>query len=670
MCGICGIAVPPGAGAPDLDLLQRMMARLAHRGPDGCGMFRDAGAALGHTRLAIIDVAGGAQPLSNEDSSIWITFNGEIFNYLELAEELVGLGHRMRTRSDTEVIVHAYEQWGSGCFARFNGQWALALWDRRARRLVLSRDRLGVRPLYYAWRGRTLLFASEVKSIFADPQVPRGFDPAGLAETFTFWCPVAPRTPFEGVSNLPPGHAAVLEQGRFEISPYWSLDFPDAGREGCQNLSENAARLREALVQAARLRFVRSDVPVGAYLSGGIDSSVTAAIVSRYTRAPLTTFSLRFTDPEFDEGPYQEEMARRLGADHRSIAVAAADIGAAFPEVVWHAESPVLRAAPAPLFLLSRLVRDSGFKVVVTGEGADEVLAGYDIFREAKVRLFWSRDPSSRKRGRAAELLYPWMERSPSAAPAFARAFFGRNLDPGDPGLSHRPRWDSTAAVRALLTHDMGEAAGRHAVDAELLGRLPAGHERWDPTCRAQWLEMSTLLPGYILSSQGDRMLMANSVEGRFPFLDRDVVELSNGLPARHKLLALDEKHILKHAFADLIPTSILTRPKQPYRAPDAASFFLGRPLDWVAEVTDTDALRDAGVFSPGAVALLLEKCRRVRGERMSNTDNMRILAVLSTMLAHRAFIRGDGRGSREERLPRMPAVFDMLKPGTENGGQ
>jgi asparagine synthase (glutamine-hydrolysing) len=213
MCGICGIVVPRGGEPPDHRLLQRMMGRMRHRGPDGSGWYRDAGAALGHTRLAIIDVAGGTQPLSNEDGTTWISFNGEIFNYVEIAGELAGRGHRLRTRSDTEVIVHAFEEWGTGCFERFNGQWAIALWDCRARRLVLSRDRLGVRPLYHAWSGGRFLFASEIKALFADPGLGRRFDPAGLSETFTFWCPVAPRTVFEGVAELEPGHYAVLEDG-------------------------------------------------------------------------------------------------------------------------------------------------------------------------------------------------------------------------------------------------------------------------------------------------------------------------------------------------------------------------------------------------------------------------------------------------------------------------
>ncbi len=661
MCGICGVVT--GGPPPDVDLVLRMIGRLRHRGPDGSGYVRDADAALGHARLAIIDTAGGAQPLSNEDGSLWISFNGEIFNYVELGAELRARGHTFRTASDTEVIVHAWEEWGEAAFSRFNGQWALALWDRAHRRLILSRDRLGVRPLFYARTGGRLVFASEVKALFADPSIPRALDPLGLDQTLTYWSPVAPRTSFTGIQQLEPGYVAILDSDGFRKRPYWTIGFPPRGKEPCQEVSANAGSLREAVVEATRLRFLRSDVPVGAYLSGGIDSAVTAAAVTAYTDAPLDTFSLRFADAEFDEGHYQDLMARRLGTRHHEVVVAPADIAAVFPEVVRHAEAPLLRAAPAPLYLLSRLVRDSGYKVVVTGEGSDEVLGGYDIYREARVREFWTRDPASTLRGRAAELLYPWMARSPGGAPAFARSFFGQNLDAADPALSHRPRWQSTAALKTLLTSQWQARCAESGAPDDLIAALPRDSSDWDPLARAQWLEMSTLLPGYILSSQGDRMLMANGVEGRFPFLDRDVVDLANTLPARHKLSGLEEKYLLKRAFADIVPAEIVQRPKQPYRAPDAASFFVPDAPDWVAEVTSDAAIEQAGVFDSRSVRGLFAKCGRTAGRNLGNTDNMRVLAVLSTQLLHHQFIAGDG-GDGDDR-PSLPlTAIDLTREG------
>ncbi|GAA1026505.1 asparagine synthase (glutamine-hydrolyzing) [Virgisporangium ochraceum] len=652
MCGIAGM-VSLGS-TPDLDVLLRMMGQLVHRGPDGCGYFRDEHAALGHTRLAIIDTAGGAQPLCNEDGNLWVSFNGEIFNYVELREELRGHGHTFRTASDTEVIVHAWEQWGAECFRRFNGQWALALWDRRERRLILSRDRLGVRPLYLVRSPGAVRFASEVKALFADPSVTREFDPAGLDQVLTYWSTVAPQTVFQGVEQLKPGHYAVLDDKGFRAAPYWTVGFPARGEPG-PDIHESAEALREKLVEAARLRFLRSDVPVGAYLSGGLDSSITAALVARYTDAPLHTFSLRFSSEEFDEGRYQKEMTAVLGTQHRDIVVGPADIAGIFPEVIRHTEAPILRAAPAPLFLLSKLVRDDGYKVVVTGEGADEVFGGYDIFREARVRQFWASDPDSAKRARAAELLYPWMVRSPGRTPAFARSFFGRNLDPADPVLSHRPRWDSTAVLKGMLANPT--QAGTDP--AGLVDAMPAESKDWDLLGRGQWLEMTTLLPGYILASQGDRMLMANSVEGRFPFLDANVVEFANALPARHKLFGLEEKYVVKRAFADVVPKSILRRPKQPYRAPDAASLFAAGTPEWFDAVTSEAAVRAAGVFKPEMVARLIAKGVRTGGENMTNTDSMRIMAVVSTQLTHATFIAETPSGAE---LPDIQVAVDLTR--------
>lgn len=659
MCGICGIV--DYESTPDLPLLRAMMDRLDHRGPDGTGYFRDRRATLGHTRLAIIDQAGGAQPLANEDERYWVTFNGEIFNYVELREQLRDRGHRFRTASDTEVIVHAWEEWGQSCFSRFNGQWALAIWDRFRRRLVLSRDRLGVRPLYYTTDGGRLLFASEVKALFADQSIPRVLDPIGLEQTLTFWSTVAPRTVFEGIRQLEPGHLAVFDDAGLRTTAYWAPEFPPRGHEPLADSRSNVEELRERIIEAVRLRFLRSDVPVAAYLSGGIDSSVAAAVMSEYTDVPLHTFSLRFADAEFDEGSYQQEMVSRLGAEHRDVVVADADIANVFPEVIWHAETPVLRSAPAPLFLLSRLVRDNGYKVVVTGEGADEVLGGYDLFREARVRQFWAKDPLSTKRSRAAELLYPWMARSPGHAPAFARSFFGRNLDPDDPAMSHRPRWDSTVALKALLVPELRQRGGADLADA-LVARIPANGSGWDPLARAQWLEMATLLPGYILASQGDRMLMGNSVEGRFPFLDRDVVAFASQLPARDKLFGLQEKYLLKRAFHGLIPPGILNRPKQPYRAPDAAAFFSGgRASGWVEEVTAPETVREAGVFDPARVSGLVAKCARTRGLNLGNTDSMRIVAVLSTQLVHQEFVRGTGLTSAVKTRTKPVVAIDRV---------
>jgi asparagine synthase (glutamine-hydrolysing) len=662
MCGICGVVDEDGT--PDVVLIERMMATLRHRGPDGAGWFRDDRVGLGHVRLSIIDPAGGSQPMADAEERVWITFNGEIFNYVELRQELRERGHRFRTTSDTEVVVAAWLEWGAGCFDRLNGQWALALWDRQRGELVLSRDRFGVRPLYYARVGRRLVFASEVKALFCDQDVPRALDPAGMDETFTYWSPVAPRTAFQGVQQLEPGHFAVWRDGTLRRTPYWQMEFPERGAEPSRDLAKNTILLREKVIEAARLRFERSDVPVGAYLSGGLDSSITAGVLATYTDATLDTFSLRFTDPDLDEGGFQSLMAQRLGTRHHQLMVGPRQIHDVFPEVVRHAETPLLRAAPAAMYLLSQAVREAGYKVVVTGEGADEMLAGYDIFREARVRRFWANEPSSQLRGRSVELLYPWMTRSPTQVPAFAQSFFGQGLDLDDPAASHRPRWNSTSALKSLISPDF-KAAG--APGADVVAMLPAASRGWDPLSRAQWLEVTTLLSGYLLSSQGDRMLMANSVEGRFPFLDKDVVELAGSVPSWQKLMGLDEKFLLKRAFADLVPESIVSRPKQPYRTPDAASFFTDvSSSSWLGDVTSPAAVRGAGVFDPERVEALLRKCAARAGTGMSNTDNMRAVAVISTQLVHQLFVaQGPSPAARTD-LPPLTVRADYSRAGSD----
>jgi asparagine synthase (glutamine-hydrolysing) len=645
MCGIAGVvALRPGTPPPSLDSLQAMVGALRHRGPDEFGLYRDRRAGLGHARLSIIDLVSGQQPMSNEDGSLWLVFNGEIFNYLELREELVSLGHRFRTRSDTEVVVHAWEAWGERAFERFNGQFAIALWDSRAGELVLARDRLGVRPIYLCEHGGSLWFASEVKSLFAgDPSIPRALDPVGLAETFTFWTVVPPRSVFQGVTELEPGHVRRVSPQGVSDRPYWTPSYPAGEGSGFQgSLPEAVDRVRASLEQAVRLRMLRADVPVGSYLSGGLDSSLVAALGREVKGDGFCTFSIRFEDAEFDETPYQRAVVARVGSEHREVLVRRGDIAACFPDVVAFAERPLLRTAPAPLFLLSRLVHEAGIKVVLTGEGADEMFAGYDLFREGKVRRFWGRQPGSAMRPRLLERLYPYMARSPVAQQAMAREFFGRDrAEFAAPGFAHRMRWQGAAALQRLFAGDLRRSLESVDVVADLLGTLPPEFSAWGPLAQDQYLESRTLLSGYLLSSQGDRMLMAHSVEGRFPYLDKDVVELANSLPALFKLRGLDEKHVLKRAAAGLVPEEILARPKQPYRAPDAPSFVGPDAPEWIADVVGERAVADAGVFEPRAVERLWKKCQATGGgAQFSNADNMALVGVLSTGLLHAQLVR------------------------------
>jgi asparagine synthase (glutamine-hydrolysing) len=612
------------------------MARaLHHRGPDDARVYRAPGCGLAHTRLAILDLEGGRQPMVDADDGAVIAFNGEIFNHAELRDELAGRGVRFRTRSDTEVALAALRVWGEDALRRFNGQFAIALWTPRDQSLLLARDRFGVRPLHVCERAGRVYFASEVKAIFAaDPAIPRELDPAAIVETFTFWTVLAPRSMFRGVEELRPGHVRVYTPDGARERCYWDLGFPRAGDERPGPVDAAADALQAALQRATERRLRCADVPVACYLSGGLDSSVIAALARRVHGEGLRTFSLRFDDATLDEGPHQHTMVRALGTDHVELPVSRAEIAAAFPEVIRHIERPILRTAPAPMLLLARRVREAGIKVVLTGEGADEMLAGYDLFREARIRRFWAREPRSERRPRLLDRLYPYLARSPAHARAMARAFFAQGLDrPHAPEFAHGPRWRAAAALQRLLDPELRAAAAEAGDPVErLTGALPDGFPSWDPLARDQYLEIRTLLSGYLLASQGDRVAMASSVEGRFPFLDAEVVELACALPPDHKLRVLDEKHVLKRAAADLVPREILRRSKQPYRAPGAAAFCGrgDRAPAWIAEQLDPAAIRAAGVFDPDAVARLWAKCRAGGEAALSNADDMALSMACS----------------------------------------
>ncbi len=641
MCGIAGLFSFGAAEPPTKDELARMIGALHHRGPDGSATFVDGPVGLAHARLSIIDLATGWQPIANEDETLQVVFNGEIFNFVELRAALERRGHRFRTHSDTEVIVHLYEERGDDFVDELNGQFAIALWDRRRRRLVLARDRTGIRPLFYTRERGRLAFASEVKALFTLPGVRRALDPAGLAATFSYWSPLAPGSIFAGVSSLPPGHRMVVDESGVRSERYWDWSFPEAVSEA-RSEEECAEELRALLIDAVRLQ-LRADVPVGAYLSGGLDSSIITTIIKNHTDTPLRTFSLTFENPEFDESAHQDELVRHLRTDHSRRLCRGADIGAAFPRAVWHAEAALVRSAPTPMMLLAHSVREAGYKVVLTGEGADEVFAGYDLFREAKVRRFMARAPGSRWRGRILERLYPYLRNSPAAGRAFTQRFFSEGLDEiGEPWFAHLPR--TTTARRALqfLRPEWHEQAMAWDARAALRATLPEGIDRWIPLGRDQYVEAHTLMSGYLLSSQGDRMAMAASIEARFPFLDHRVIEFANRLPPQYKLRGLAEKHILKKAMAAELPPSITQRAKQPYRAPDSASFFAdGKPLDYVAELLSPKAVDAAGVFDAASVGRLMEKCRS--GRAVGFGDNIAFVGVLSTMLLHQQFIAPAG---------------------------
>ncbi len=639
MCGISGI-VNFDSPEEKTPLLSQMLGIMHYRGPDSTGIYTDRLVGLGHTRLSIIDLEGGDQPIHNEDKTVWVILNGEIFNYPELRKELLEKGHHFYTLTDTEVLVHLYEEKGVEMLSDLNGQYALAIWDTKEEKLLLARDRVGIRPLFYHLQNNRLLFASEIKALFVDRRIPRQLDQKTMSEIFTTWTQLEDKTVFHNIYQLQPGHFAIFKRDDFLIKKYWQLPFAEDAPADI-TLNDATEKLESLLLDATRIR-LRADVPVGAYLSGGIDSTYISSIVKNNFNNRLNTFSVSFTDSRFDETSYQKEAVSYLGTSHNSIQCSEMNIGDIFPKITWHTETPLFRTAPAPLYLLSKLVRKNDFKVVLTGEGADEMFAGYNIFKEDCVRRFMAKRPESSLRPLLLKRLYPYIfSEGNNKAIAFLTNFFKKNLTSTHlPYYSHLLRWNNTSKLQTFFTRDVQK--NMFTLD-EIIGKFSSGipkeFMRWHPLSRAQYTETHLFLSNYLLSSQGDRMAMANSVEGRYPFLDYRVIEFACKLPPKFKMMGLNEKFLLKKAAQGKIPPQIIQRSKQPYRAPISRCFFGETQPDYVEELMSENKIKESGYFDPKKVFRLKEKCKRQGGHLLSERENMALVGIISTQLIHHQFI-------------------------------
>jgi asparagine synthase (glutamine-hydrolysing) len=641
MCGIIGCLHGPGLDAQKLGL--GMLEQLRNRGPDEGYLHLDQELFLGVRRLAIVNVAHGRQPAFSEDGKIVAVFNGEIYNHVELKQELIGLGHDIADGSDVETIPHAYEQWGLDFPSHLNGDFAIALWDGRSKRLVLARDRLGIKPLHYARTHEGLAFASEIKALFVHPAIPRKLDRRHLSQLFTFWTGLDTGSPFEGVQQVEAGAVVEFSQAgaRLRSRKYWDIPsgrtvpaFEGDFRACCE-------AFRAELRKSVRLR-LQADVEVGTYTSGGIDSAVLNVVAFRDLQHDRTqTFSIAFDDPAFDESEYQQIVVRHLGLTPNQVRCGGADIYRNLPDVIRHTESPIFRTAPAATYLLSRCVRERGIKVVLTGEGADEVAWGYDLFRETKLRRFWSRQPNSRVRPQLFRKLYDYL-------PQFRNKrhfqllvdFFRRDMeDIGAPLYSHHTRIANAVATHVFLSPEMKRQIEKESPTEALIAALPVDFAERTPLEKCQYLEMRTLLQGYLLSSQGDRMLSAHGVEGRFPYLDHHVIEFLAGTPENHRLRGLKDKAIIRETFARDLPREIFDRPKFAFRAPEL-SVFVDDPDGIVRHYLNPQALAEAGIFDPAAVTPFLERLARTPSDRFSTRDNLAFVQFLSTQILHDRFIR------------------------------
>lgn len=615
-----------------------MLTRIKHRGPDESGIYLSDTIGLGSVRLSIIDLSTGTMPLPNADESLWIVFNGEIFNYIELKEELLAKNHTFKTGSDTEVIVHLYEEYGPEFLQKLNGQFAIAIWDKKKEELFLARDRVGIRPLFYTEINSCFVFASEIKSFLEFP----GFNPKisakALSEYFTFWTSLSSNTAFEHVFELPPGHYMTISANSKTINRYWELPITKPNAYEFNSVEEAANEFETIFTDAVKLR-LRADVQVAAYLSGGIDSSITTSYIKKITPNNLRTFSIGFTEKDFDESYYQNIARDYFNTQHSSVICSPEAISNNFKNVVWHTEAPLLRTAPTPMSLLAKSVKDHNIKVVITGEGSDELFGGYNIFKETKIKLFWAKDPQSKYRPLLLKKLYPYIPQISNATSNILKMFFGYKLnETSSPIYSHLLRWNNTSRINNYLSTDYKETIRDYNPVSELEKQLENQLEGYDYLTKAQYIELNFFMSKYLLSSQGDRMAMANSIEGRYPFLDHRVIEFCMKLNPDLKLNGLNEKYLLKKMMKGRLPDEILNRSKQAYRAPIRSAFFSEAMPQYLIDMLSVEKITEFGIFNPDYVNQLKNKMEL--NKQVSEIDNMALTAIVSTQILYDLFIK------------------------------
>lgn len=624
MCGIAGI-VTAGPAAAASARLPLMLASISHRGPDASAWLNSGSAALGTVRLALVDRPTSQQPMSDPSGRYTLSFNGEIYNYRELRDELADLGAEFRTTGDTEVLLQSLIIWGHAALPRLRGQFALAFWDAEASALMLARDRFGIVPLFWHDAGEEFAFASEVKALaaggFRTPLSVRDIVDAGV-----LWGLHPGRSCFQGVRSVRPGGFTTVVDGFVREELYWEFAF--AEQRDTTGIEAQAAQLRALLATAVARRVPEEGHPA-VLLSGGLDSSaVLASLRTALPDSPIDTYSIRFASSTLDEAPFQQLAAERFSTKHDSIVCDDEAIARSLTEVVRHAESPLVRTAPAATIRLAARVQDRSTRAVLSGEGADELFCGYDLFKIAEIRDAWARDPEGPDRLDALEAV---MAQQKDLGRAVERAFYEQGIDaPDDPVFSHINRWASAHRVTRYLRPDLRE---RYALDSVLDGvreRLPHRFETWSVVERAQFLEIRYFLAHTLLANQCDRPYMSHSVEARYPFLDEDVVDFALTLPQDSKLRGAEEKRVVKAAAAGPVPDEIIHRVKQPYTAPEGDAFRSPTGMQLLELYASTEAVERLGVFDPKRVAWLVDKLRRTR---TSFHDDLALLWIVSVQM-------------------------------------
>ena len=639
MCGIAGIYNYQSSKEPSTEgIVKNMLSLIKHRGPDESGILQDSNVGMGSVRLSIIDLTSGQQPMSDQSGRYWIVYNGEIFNYTELRSELITKGVRFKTTSDTEVVVQMYAIYGADCLKYFNGQFAFCIWDRNKKELFLARDRVGIRPLFYWHQNNSFAFCSEIKGLLSLEHVERSLDEESLSQIFTYWTTLTPKTPFKGIFELQPGHYMHVSSRGIQIKKYWSLDYTSTKEPIDKKLPGSIEELDSLLEDAVKIR-LKADVPVGAYLSGGLDSSVTTSYIKKIEPNVLNTFSIGFSEKAYDESGYQSEAANFFNTNHTAFSCTSEELAESFARTIWHTEFPILRTSPIPMFLLSKKVRENNIKVVITGEGADEFFGGYNIFKETKIRRFWASQPNSKIRPKLLTKLYPYIPLVKDAPEISLKMFFGYKLsETENPAYSHLLRWNNTSRLKSFLSDDIVSSFNSNSSPAGILETLPKDFARWSGLAKAQYLEATIFMSGYLLSSQGDRMAMGNSVEGRYPFLDHRIIEFSSKLPDNFKLNCLNEKFILKKLSVGKIPASITNRSKQAYRAPVSTSLYKFKTPGYFDDFLSDESIISYGIFNLKKVKTFLAKLEQQ--DTISEIDQMALVGILSTQMLYKMFIK------------------------------
>src|SRR6266852_3359590 len=599
MCGICGVA--GGDPSETQELVGRMCDAMVHRGPDDEGGIQVDGVTLGSRRLSIIDIAGGHQPIHNEDSTVWVIQNGEIYNHLELRKLLVSAGHKFTTQSDTEVLAHGYEEWGESMVERLNGMFAFAVLDRQRKRVLLARDRMGIKPLHYAVDGKRLVFASELKSLLCDPALRRDIDPVALDEYLALEFVPSPRSIVRGISKLPPAHTLEwwLGSGIHRVHRYWSPTLEDENGSYGRTLDEECEELRSVLRESVRKELI-SDVPLGVFLSGGIDSSAVTAMMTQLG-GDVKSFSVGFAERSFDEAPYAREVARHLGTEHHELMLEPAMLLGLIPRLPVLLDEPLGDASIIPTYLLSAFTRRH-VKVALGGDGGDELFAGYPTLQAHRLAGYYNRAPRLLRRG----LIEPVVRRLPVSRDNLSFDFRAKRFvgSASHPLPERHRRWMGSFAAEertALLSADMRDqlAAGAHLETAQHDGAGPR-----EPLNQVLLLDMRLYLENDILVKL-DRASMMASLEGRVPLLNNDFVEYATQLPLNLKLRGLRSKFLLKRALRGLLPNSILNRPKKGFGIP-VANWFRGPLREQMLSVLSPERIARKGFFDAPAVAALI----------------------------------------------------------------